>query len=135
MILSKHKSDHISIHLKIIQPILLFPEKSKLFSKTVNIWLGLPHAIVFYTHIELLTCAHASKSLQLCLTFCSPTDCSTPGCSVQGILQARILECVAMPSSRGSPRPRDQTHVSYISCIDWQTGSIPLASPGKQFPQ
>ena len=41
------------------------------------------------------------KLLQLCLTLCDPMDCSPPGSSVQGILQARILEWVAMPSSRG----------------------------------
>ena len=43
-------------------------------------------------------------------------DHSLPGFSVHGILQARILEWVAMSSSRGSSQPRDQTHVSYISC-------------------
>ena len=40
--------------------------------------------------------------------FVTPTDCSLLGSSVHGILQARILKCVAMPSSRGSSRPRDQ---------------------------
>ena len=38
---------------------------------------------------------------------CNPMDCSLPGSSVHGILQARILEWAAMPSSRGSSRPRD----------------------------
>ena len=47
-----------------------------------------------------------------------PMDCNLSGSSVHGILQARILEWVAMPSSRGSSRPRDQTHISYISCFD-----------------
>ena len=56
-----------------------------------------------------------AKSLQLCLTLCSPLDCSPPGSSVHGILQARILEWVAMPSSRGSSRPRDRTCVSDVS--------------------
>ena len=42
-------------------------------------------------------------------------DCSLPGSSVLGILQARILEWVAMPSSRGSSQPRDQTQVSHIA--------------------
>ena len=51
---------------------------------------------------------------QSCLTFCDPTDCSTPGFSVHGILQARILEWVAIPFSRGSSQPRDRTWVSYI---------------------
>ena len=43
--------------------------------------------------------------------------CSPPGSSVHAILQARILEWVAMPSSTESSWPRDWTHVSYISCI------------------
>ena len=49
---------------------------------------------------------------QSCLTLCNPTDCSSPGSSVHGILQARILERVAIPFSRGSSSPRDQTWVS-----------------------
>ena len=49
---------------------------------------------------------------KLCLTLCDPVDCSPPGSSVHGILQAKILEWVAMPSSRGSSRPRAQTCVS-----------------------
>ena len=52
------------------------------------------------------------QSLQSCLTLCDPMDCSPPGSSVDGILQARILEWVAMPSSRGSSWPRDLNHVS-----------------------
>ena len=48
---------------------------------------------------------------QSCPTLCDPMDCSPPGSSVHGLLQARTLEWVAMPSSRGSSRPRDRTHV------------------------
>ena len=44
--------------------------------------------------------------------FCDPVDCSPSGSSVHGNLQARILEWIAMPSSRGSSRPRDRTRVS-----------------------
>ena len=58
-----------------------------------------------------------AKSFQLCPIPCDPMNCSPPGSSVCGILQSRILEWVAMPSSRGSSPPRDQTHVSCISCI------------------
>ena len=47
------------------------------------------------------------KSLQSNPTLCDPTDCSPPDSSLHGILQARILECVAMTSSRGSSWPRD----------------------------
>ena len=49
--------------------------------------------------------------------FETPMDCSTPGSSVHGILQARILEWVAIPSCRGSSWPRHHTCIFYVSCI------------------
>ena len=52
------------------------------------------------------------RCAQSCLTLCNPIDCSLPGSSVHRILEARILEWVAMPSSRESSPPRDQTQVS-----------------------
>ena len=52
---------------------------------------------------------------QLCPTLCNPIDYSPQGSSVHGILQARILEWVAMPSSWASSQPRDQTQVSCIA--------------------
>ena len=58
-----------------------------------------------------------AKSFQLCPTLCDPMDCSLPGFSVNGILQARILEWVAIPSSRGTSQTRDQTCISYVSYI------------------
>ena len=61
-------------------------------------------------------CMHA-KLLQLCPTLCNPMDYSLPSSSVHGILWARILEEVAMSSSRGSSQPKDRTRVSYVSCI------------------
>ena len=57
-------------------------------------------------------CYLATKS---CLTLCDPMDCSPPGSSVHGILQAGILEWVAIPLSWVSSRPRDRTHVSYLA--------------------
>ena len=54
------------------------------------------------------------------LTLCNLMDYSPWGSSIHGILQARILEWVAIPFSRGSSQPRDQTHISYISCIGRQ---------------
>ena len=53
-----------------------------------------------------------AESLQSCMTLCNPMDCSPLGSSVHGILQARILEWVAMPSSKRSSQPRDQTCIS-----------------------
>ena len=54
--------------------------------------------------------------LLACPTLCDTMDCSPPGSSVHGILQARILEWVAIPFSRGYSRPwRDQTQVCCIA--------------------
>ena len=69
----------------------------------------------------ILSCACA-KLLQSSLALCDPEDCSPPGSSVDGVLQATILECVALPSSRGSSQPRDCTSISSVSCI----GAWPL---------
>ena len=52
---------------------------------------------------------------QSCPTLCDPMDYSSPSSSVHGILQARVLEWVAIPFSRGSSQPRDQTQVSCIA--------------------
>ena len=62
-------------------------------------------------------------SIRVCashLPLCNLMGCSPPGSCVPGILQAKILELVAMPSSRGSSQPRDQTLILYISCIGRQ---------------
>ena len=64
-------------------------------------------------HMSACMCA---KSLQSCPTLCNPRDCSPPGSSVHGILQARKLEWVTMPSSKGSSQPRDRTSISYVCC-------------------
>ena len=60
----------------------------------------------------VFTCVLVAQS---CLTLCNPMDCSPPGSSVHGILQARILELVAISLSRGSSQPKDQTQVSCIA--------------------
>ena len=59
----------------------------------------------------------ACSVAQLYPTLCNPMDYSPPGSSVHRILQARILEGVAMASSRESSQPRDQTCIYYVSCI------------------
>ena len=69
-------------------------------------------------------CMH-TKSLRLCPTLCNPMDHSLLGSSVHGILQARILEWVAMPSFRGSFQPRDWT-----GCPELQADSLPLSHQG-----
>ena len=73
-------------------------------SKTVNI--ELPHDPVTYLTV-LVT--------QMCLTLCDLMECSPPGSSVHGILQARILEWVTISFYRGSPQPRDRTQIFCIA--------------------
>ena len=51
-----------------------------------------------------------------CVQLCNSVNCSPPGSSVHGILQARIVKWIVMPSSGGFSWPRDRTH---ISCIPW----------------
>ena len=80
------------------------PVISSKFVSTMWRWLSHP---VLCSYM----CVH-TKSLQLCLTLCDPMDCSLPGTFVHGILQVRILEWVAIPSSRVSSWPRDRNHVS-----------------------
>ena len=97
---------------------------------------SLPSYVQFFSRnicwISVCVCvaggAHA-KLLQPCLTLCNPMDCSPPGSSVHGILLARTLEWVALPSSKGSSRPRDWICISYV--LHWQADSLPLMPPGK----
>ena len=67
----------------------------------------------------------SAQSLQACLTLCDPMDCSPPGSSVHGLLQARILEWVAVPSSRGASDPGIEPGSTASSAL--QAGSLPLS--------
>ena len=58
-----------------------------------------------------------AQSLQSCLTLCDPVDCSPPGSSVHGILQARILEWGAMPSFRNFPDSGIESMSACVSCF------------------
>ena len=68
----------------------------------------------FTVQLSLLVLVLVAQS---CLTLFDPMDCSLPGSSDHGILQARVLEWVSTPSSRGSSQPRDQTQVSCTAGI------------------
>ena len=76
-----------------------------------------------------LTYCVCAQSLQLCPTLWDPVDCSPPGSSVCGTLQARTLEWVAISFSGGSSWPRDRSSSSCV--LHWQEGSLPLAPSGK----
>ena len=79
----------------------------------------------------LATSCVCAKLLQSYLTLCDPMVSSLTGFSLHGILQGRILEWVARPSSRGSSWPRDRTHVSCCSCV--AGGFFTTESPGKPY--
>ena len=79
--------------------------------RTASLWV-----MGMVTWRDVCVCAHS------CSTLCYTMDCSPPGSSVHGILQARTPEWVAMPSSRRSSPPRQQTR---ISCLD----SLSLGKP------
>ena len=92
------------------------------------------HDFLMKSQVHLFGCRNVGstfekvkvKSLGLVrLLRTDPMDCSPPGSSVCGILQARILEWVAISSSRRSSRPKDQTPVSCI-ILHWQVESLPL---------
>ena len=82
----------------------------------------------FFTFLKYVRACMPPKLLQSCLTLCDPMDGIPPASSVHGILQARILEWVAMPSSKGSAQPRDSTPVCLLHC---QANSLPWAPPEK----
>ena len=111
------------------------PSCSKYLKKTALSWggfregdrLGLTELLMPYQESQIPTCRQweaikgvcvflivlnhcVLSSFKLCPTLCNPLD--PPGSSVHGILQARILEWVATPYSRGSSQPRDQASVS-----------------------
>ena len=88
------------------------------FGACEALWRGLNFNPVSANLFYKTVCAVLSSSVVL--DSCNPIDYSLPGSSVHGILQARILEWVVMPYSRGSPQPRHRTCISYVSCTDRQ---------------
>ena len=89
--------------------------------------------LIKFNSTEMLCCA---QSLLSCLTLSDDMDRSPAGSPIHGILQARMLEWIAMPSSRGSSRPRDQTCVSSVSRTGRQVlyGYHYLGSPKQSWP-
>ena len=114
---------HTHTHIQIYK---LHSNKDSMISTHFNslelqITCGNNEKILKYNTIHVLCCAYT----QSCLTLWDPMDCCPQGSSVHGILQARILEWFAMPSSRGSPQPWHRTQVSYF-----QAESLPSEPPG-----
>ena len=76
-----------------------------------------PHFEYMFVFVFVFFPLHAD-SLQSCTTLCELVDYSSPGSSVHGILQARILGWAAISSSRASSQPRDAFHVCCGSCTE-----------------
>ena len=92
----------------------------EVISKLVSRMVILPLVILlptFFGLVYLLVGHPCYLVTKLCPSLYYPMDCSLPDSSVRGISQARILEWVAISSSRGSSPPRDPTHISCVSCI------------------
>ena len=66
---------------------------------------------------------------QSCPTLCNPTDCSLPGSAIHGDSPGYNIGADAMTFSRRSSQPRDQTHISYVSCTGRQMSSTIYSSP------
>ena len=124
-------TSHLPDYLSPLLPPLPLPISLPLFLSSffLNFWWYSsktfdahhpPRAPVMNTHMKCIHLCiwfvwYIKLVAQSCLTLCDPMDCSPPGFSVHGILQARILEWVAICFSRGSSWPRDQTQVSCIA--------------------
>ena len=92
-----------------------------------TIWFLHDSRRALFFKVDTAVILYTVRVAQSCLTLCDCMDRSPPGSSVHSILQARILEWVTMPFSRGSSRPRDLTRVSCIAGEFF----YPLRHPGK----
>ena len=88
-----------------------------LVSKEVALLCYLCVPLGFWSPVCVCVCVCVRAEFLSCVPLCHPEDCSPPGSSVHGLSQAKILKWVAISFSRGSSRPRDQTHISCIYFI------------------
>ena len=105
--LKSKSASHASLDLPLGPVLFILHNNVGFFSPEVKT------AFLFLSFEKPALCSVVSDS-------CDPVACSPPGASAHGTFQARILEWVAISSSRGSSRPRDRTPVSHVSCIGRQ---------------
>ena len=113
----KYEFPHCSLNGKTFSDNLIKTCTPKGLQTVLTLFYILTSLVYTLLHAYVFVCA---KLLQSCLSLCDRLDYNPPGVSVHGILQARIPEWVAMPFSRGSSGPRDQTHISFVSCFGRQ---------------
>ena len=104
-----YTSRHSNKFFLIVVSILSFPAAEPLIDFVLQIFYKV------YIYIFPMIYNTTTQVTQLCPTLCASVDCCLPGSSVHGILQARLLEWVAISFSRRSSRPRDRTQVSHIA--------------------
>ena len=102
-------------HMVVLFLVFFRNSHTVLHSGCINLHRGSPKASTYYVRNTQHVGSLCAKSFQSCLTLCDPMDCSPPGCSSHGILQARRLEWAAITFSRGSSQPRDRTLVPCIA--------------------
>ena len=113
--------EKIFIYLCLLQCLSLI-SYSLQYTGLSPLWLNLSLGVLFFL-TQLCVCVLVTQS---CPTLCDPIDCSSSGSSVQGILQARILEWVSISFSRGSSQPRNRTQISAL-----KADSLLSEPPGK----
>ena len=106
---------HHPLHCVLPSPILIIVTGTLQFASYICEFAS------FLVCVYVCVCV-CVKSFQLCLTLRDPMDHSPPGSSVYGILQARILEWISMPSSRGSSDPGIE--LMSLCLLHWQAGSL-----------
>ena len=105
----------------LIIPFLQMPRILIIESSVLSTSSNFPHPLPIPIYLLKLT--------QLCPTLCDPMDCNPPGSFDHGILQARILVCVAIPFSRESSQPRDRTLCLQNNANSWFHAWITLRCP------
>ena len=117
----------------------LFPNAVFTLNDFIISWDGLNFSHSAFIPAKITSLCYSEHDLnvkvlvtQSCQTLCDPMDCSQPGSSVNGILQARILEWVANSFSGDLPDPGIE--LCLFRLLHWQAGSLPLVPPGKLLP-
>ena len=108
----------------------IFPLFARIFLHLLCEKADSHHLSLIYLIVQFQCMCMYAKSLQSCSTLCDSMDSSSPGSSVHGILQARMLERIDMPSSRGSFQTQG-SNPCFLHLLHWQVGSLPLVPPGK----
>ena len=110
---------YLSLKLGYTDCLIIWIVKIPYLVKVLTVWISYFSFFFFFLHPSLEYMFYILLQVvlitRLCPTFCNPVDCSPPGSSVHGILQARMLKWAAIPFSRGSFQLRDWTQVSCIT--------------------